>query len=172
MKVRTTIRSIFMLIISIAAGVLIILPFVSYPKAFSFTGEMEHIFFYDLLKFEEFNALAMANESLGLLREISSYLTIAVIASAGLALISSLFKLVLYKSKFFGFLAGVSYLLLTISTLGLGICAVVYSFIFKKELTIESLEISVDVTSIGGWIYASLGLLSPITIGLTNLIKK
>lgn len=172
MKVRATFRSILMVIISIAAGVLIILPFVSFPKTLPPTGEMDHIFFYDLLKFEEFNSSSLTNESLSLLREVSSYLTIAMIASAGFALIASLFKIVLFKSKFFGFLAGFSYLLLTLATLGLGVCAVVYSFMYKKELAIESLDPNIEVTSIGGWVYAGLGLLSPITIGLTNFIKK
>ena len=171
MRVRTTLRSLFIFFISIAAMVCIILPFLTTTLG----GVEKSTPFYDLLKFEKviYPVPGEANDLLNTLREVASYLTIAVLAAGAFAFIMSLVRIIFYKNKFLGFLCGISNLLLMLSSLGLGVLSVVHMFIYQSALKELGMLIDgVAISSLGSWIYSAIGGLVPIVIVTTNFIPK
>ena len=175
MKTRTTVRSIFNVLISIASVIFIILPFVVYPSLDAILGGNDVVVhYYELINFKEINYSAYFIEELTPLREAASYLTIIVISVGSASLFFATLNFILYKPKFVRFLSAFFAFLLTFAALGLGIVTLIYRFTWQN-VVIEvwgDLAETFKITSLGGWLYIGLGLLIPVNIFLTNFIKK
>ena len=176
MKVRATVRAFFLLLITVAAAAFIFLPFAEVTTESILGQSVETIPFYQILNFEPriYTILSKeTNDLLNLLKDISSGLTIAVLAIAGVSFFMQLTRIVVCKNKLLGAFVGFVDFLLMAACIALGVVAIVHIFTWKGlydqiEITSEAMTFA----SLGGWLYLGLGLLTPITIVLTNFIKK
>lgn len=176
MKLRSTIRSILFLLLAAAALGFIFLPFYELSQNVIFDTIVETVPFTEMLQYKpsDYNdLLPEIAQTLNLLKEISSYLTIAVLALGSLGVVLSLIKIIVFKSKFVSFLSGITFLLFTLATLGLGIVSIVHCFIWKNSLTeLHLWNDGMSLTTLGGWLYAAIGIATPVVVVFTNFIKK
>ena len=175
MKVRATVRAFFLFLITVAAAAFIFLPFAEVTTE-SFVTTTETITFYQILNFEPriYTLLNKEiNDLLNLLKDVSSGLTIAVLAIVGISFFMQLARIVICKNKVLGAFVGFVDFLLMAACIALGVVAIIHIFTWKGLY--DQLEIATEVmtfASLGGWLYLGLGLLTPIVIVLTNFIKK
>jgi hypothetical protein len=163
-----------MIFISLAAVICVVLPFYNFSQSmFGAEVAKEVVPFYDLLSFKPYFYFSEMNDVLNTIREISGYLTIAVLSAGGAGFLFNILRLIMYKNKFLGVICGIINILLVLSTIGLGVISLTHCYLWENGLKeIGLFNEGMKLVSLGGIIYTSLGGIVPSVIIVTNFIKK